>query len=81
MSALKLLAAFLWSHMEKVVRGASITPLSNVLKFFTAAACQHVDVRSAGEDDTCTGRSQVQSASRPSLDEGHEQREKRKRPR
>ena len=79
MSALKLLAAFLWSHMEKVVRGASITPLSNVLKFFTAAACPHV--LSAGEDDTCTGRSQVQSASRPSLDEGHEQREKRKRPR
>ena len=79
MSALKLLAAFLWSHMEKVVRGASITPLSNVLKFFTAAACPHV--LSAGEDDTRTGRSQVQSASRPSWDEGREQREKIKRPR
>ena len=59
MNASYLTAAFIWLHMEKVVRGASITPLSNMLKFFTAAACQHVDVRSAGEDDTCTGRSTI----------------------
>lgn len=32
-------------------RGPSITSLSNVLKFSTAATCPHVHVRSAGEDD------------------------------
>ena len=54
MSAVLTCTIYLVTHGKRDVcycRGAVITPLSKVLKISTAAACPHVHVRSAGEDD------------------------------